>query len=75
VIVKNDEESLRKAVSDVDNLQQVMFELEFEWIRPFWVQGRLHSELNSYWTPKITKLESVWKTLQQKVRTVIDFAN
>ena len=43
-------------------------ELEFEWIRQFWLQGSKHATLNTFWYEHIIQLEDLWKQLESNVR-------
>jgi hypothetical protein len=40
-----------------------MTELEFEWIRQWFVQGKLHSEMHVYWHKPIEHIKKMYKQL------------
>jgi len=56
---------------DVKFAQDVHSEIEFEWIRQFWVQGASHAAHHNYWLPKITELERIWKSFEEKTCDII----
>eukprot|EP00937_MAST-01D_sp_MAST-1D-sp2_P006143 g6143.t1 len=46
--------------------QALLDELEFEWVRQFWLQGRLHSELHRWWLGPIAQLTEQWARLERR---------
>ena len=47
--------------------QFCLSEVEFEWLRQWYVQGTGHAEaLSAWWQPKIGKLEALWARLEQR---------
>ena len=45
-------------------------EMEFDWIKQFWNLGLKHSEINMFWTEKITQLEQLWLKLESDVNSL-----
>lgn len=43
--------------------QNLLTEIEFEWLRQWFVQGERHARLHPYWHQPIKELLSAWKTL------------
>ena len=42
-------------------------EIEFEWLRQWYIQGTNHQQLHMvYWQDKIAELEKIWFKLQEK---------
>lgn len=49
-------------------LLSVWSEVEMEWIRQFWMQGRRHAAMHSYfWRPHLEQMEQQWRSMQQSV--------
>ena len=40
--------------------QSCLSELEFDWIRQWYVQGAAHRDEHGWWGPRIAKLEALW---------------
>ena len=45
--------------------QACLSELEFEWIRQWYVQGAAHRDEHGWWGPRIAKLEALWSQLER----------
>ena len=43
--------------------QQCIMELEFEWIRQFFIQGEAHQAALTWWHSKMAKLVALWRKL------------
>jgi len=56
---------------DVRSQQQLMTEIEFEWIRQWYVQGKLHADLHTYWHEPMKKLEQTFEKIQQFTANLI----
>lgn len=52
----------------VFEIQEIADEIEFEWIRQFWMQGEQHATLNTFWNYHISELEAQWMKLEKKVK-------
>jgi hypothetical protein len=49
-----------------------MNELEFEWIRQFYVQGSKHYELHSWWHKPLIELMDLWLKLSVRTSVMVD---
>lgn len=50
---------------DLRKVGEIAIELEFDWIRMFWVAGQAQADSHSaYWLPAIEQLEEQWRVLQ-----------
>ena len=45
--------------------QSCLSELEFDWIRQWYVQGAAHRDEHGWWGPRIAKLEALWSQLER----------
>jgi alpha-ketoglutarate-dependent dioxygenase FTO len=52
--------------------QLAICDLEFEWIRMFYIQGEKHKNKNLYWCEKFVELLSIWKQLELKTLKTIE---
>ena len=60
--------------SALRSIEELHSELEFEWLRPWGVQGKLHAETHaSYWAPRIGKLHAVWLRLEARTAAHLAF--
>ena len=48
----------------LNTIQALLTELEMEWIRQYWSQGKTHHALHIDWHKPISKLEKSWKALE-----------
>lgn len=60
----------KKLVKEVRSCHQLMTEIEFEWIRQWYIQGKNHSELHHYWVKPIAYLEDVFIKLEKVITYV-----
>ncbi|CAM9870026.1 unnamed protein product, partial [Choristocarpus tenellus] len=51
--------------------QLVLTELEFEWIRQFYIQGRTHYDLHLWWHKPLSDLIGFWVRLEVKTHAVL----
>jgi len=52
----------------VELLLSVWNELEFEWIRMFWIQGTRHARMHAYyWLNHVNQLEVEWRRMQRLI--------
>lgn len=49
----------------------VSFQVEFEWIRQFWFQGRRYRKCTDWWDERMAALEECWKTMKIMVCSTI----
>jgi len=64
-VLEGEEPTLQKRISakHVRSQQQLWTELEFEWIRQWYVQGQEHADLHPYWHKPLEYMETCWKKL------------
>ena len=60
-----------KLVTHVRALQNLMTEIEFEWLRQWYVQGRKHAALHPYWHKPVEVLCNSFLKLEQRSAEVI----
>ncbi|XP_073515485.1 alpha-ketoglutarate-dependent dioxygenase FTO isoform X3 [Phyllobates terribilis] len=51
-------------VKVLQETEEIHNEVEFEWLRQFWFQGKRHSKCSGYWLPAMTKLEEEWRQME-----------
>ena len=51
--------------------QSLLSELEFEWVRQFWVQGQHHADKHAWWLRPIARLTAEWRSLEQRTLATI----
>ena len=51
--------------------QNLLSELEFEWVRQFWVQGQHHADKHAWWLRPIARLTAEWRSLEQRTLATI----
>jgi len=56
---------------NIKAIQTALTEVEFEWIRQFYVQGQIHSDLHVWWHKPLEELLSFWGKLEELTRKVI----
>ena len=57
----------KQLIKEVQACHQLMTELEFEWIRQWYIQGRTHAKLHAYWKKPIMLLEKYYLQLDTAV--------
>lgn len=60
----------KQLIKEVQACHQLMTELEFEWIRQWYIQGRTHARLHPYWKELIKLLEMYHQQLGTVVRCI-----
>ena len=53
----------KKLMKEVRQCLQLLHELEFEWLRMWYVQGRHHADLHPFWHQPIQNMESTFKKI------------
>lgn len=53
--------------------QQLFKEIEFEWLRQWYIQGRLHADLHPYWHKPIKRLEEYVQAMEKNDVILIGF--
>ena len=57
----------KNALKEWSNCFNGLMEIEFEWLRQWYIQGTNHQQLHMvYWQDKIAELEKIWFKLQEK---------
>ncbi len=46
------------------------FQVEFEWLRQYWFQGRRFARFCSWWTKPMEQMEKDWKEMERMVRVM-----
>jgi len=53
--------------------QSLLDEIEFEWIRQWYVQGKRHAEIRkSFWQEQIDSLVKMWKELESRTKSAFE---
>lgn len=52
--------------------QQVLTEIELEWLRQYWIQGKMHDQLRVYWQQPMRQLEEAWYKLERVTKKLVD---
>lgn len=66
-----DDNDKPKVEKELRACNQLITELEFEWIRQWYIQGKLHARLHPYWEDKISYLEECYL----KLHSIVNFIN
>ena len=61
----NNSSKRKQLAKEVRACQQLMTELEFEWIRQWHIQGRHHATLHPYWHIPMQRMKDSYKQLDQ----------
>ncbi|XP_051992288.1 alpha-ketoglutarate-dependent dioxygenase FTO-like [Xyrauchen texanus] len=68
----NDTKSLRSLLpSTLQHIEDIHNEVEFEWLRQYWFQGRRYAPFCSWWTKPIEKLEKDWKEMERMTQLLL----
>ncbi|CAN0357542.1 unnamed protein product, partial [Hapterophycus canaliculatus] len=62
----------RRTLKQWKTEQLTLSELEFEWIRQFYVQGRAHHRLHSWWHEPMQELLRFWSLLEGRTGVVVN---
>lgn len=72
----NDTSSLsgrrKRLVKETRAQQQLLDEIEFEWVRQWYIQGKLHARLHPYWHAPIEELEGWFVELERRTLKTIE---
>ncbi|XP_072169076.1 alpha-ketoglutarate-dependent dioxygenase FTO-like [Diadema setosum] len=67
--------SLRSLDSEAISLaEEVHNEVEFEWLRQFWMQGARHAAERTYWIKPMEELELAWEKMEHMTKLAVDAA-
>ena len=61
----------KKFVKDCRALQKLMTEIEFEWLRQWFVQGKMHADIHPYWHEPIRRLMKAYGALERASLKVV----
>ena len=73
---RDDPKSLSNAMDPqiLRKLGAANMEIEFEWLRMFFLQGKEHMKSHrQYWLPRIEKLEELWSNIDRSIYLSIHF--
>lgn len=59
-------------LEDVELAEDIHTEIEFDWIRQFWVQGSAHADAMVFWRPHMNKLERTWTKAEEMTAWLLD---
>jgi len=65
-------ERRKRLVKETRAQQQLLDEIEFEWLRQWYIQGKLHAELHPYWHKPMDQLEGWFVELERRTLTTIE---
>lgn len=55
----------KKFVKECRACQKLMTEIEFDWLRQWHVQGKMHADIHSYWHEPMTRLMNAYRKLER----------
>ena len=55
----------QQLLKEVRASQKLLTEIEFEWLRQWYIQGQKHAELHPFWQKPVEKLVSAFETLEE----------
>ncbi|KAG1955585.1 alpha-ketoglutarate-dependent dioxygenase FTO [Pimephales promelas] len=56
--------------STLQHIEDIHNEVEFEWLRQYWFQGRRFARFCSWWTKPMEQMEKDWKEMERMVRVM-----
>ncbi|XDV18184.1 hypothetical protein PO909_023937, partial [Leuciscus waleckii] len=56
--------------STLQCIEDIHNEVEFEWLRQYWFQGRRYARFCSWWTKPMEQMEKDWKEMERMVRVM-----
>jgi alpha-ketoglutarate-dependent dioxygenase FTO len=62
-VVESKDEAAVRGAKQLRAQQQLWTELEFEWIRQWYLQGKEHADLHAYWREPLQYMEDCWSKL------------
>jgi alpha-ketoglutarate-dependent dioxygenase FTO len=65
-------ERRKRRVKTTRAQQQLLDEIEFEWLRQWYIQGKLHARLHPYWHKPIEQLEECFVELERHTLATIE---
>uniref|UniRef100_A0A8C5PKD8 Alpha-ketoglutarate-dependent dioxygenase FTO n=1 Tax=Leptobrachium leishanense TaxID=445787 RepID=A0A8C5PKD8_9ANUR len=52
--------------------EEIHNEVEFEWLRQYWFQGKRYLKFSNFWTVPMVELEDHWKQMEAMTRLVLE---
>ncbi|XP_035376793.1 alpha-ketoglutarate-dependent dioxygenase FTO [Electrophorus electricus] len=64
--------SLRSLIlSTLQHIEDIHNEVEFEWLRQYWFQGRRYARFCSWWSKPMERLEADWKQMERMTELLL----
>ncbi|XP_058237899.1 alpha-ketoglutarate-dependent dioxygenase FTO isoform X3 [Hemibagrus wyckioides] len=64
--------SLRSLLlSTLQHIEDIHNEVEFEWLRQYWFQGRRYARFCSWWSKPMERLETDWKQMERMTELLL----
>ncbi|KAI7814708.1 putative alpha-ketoglutarate-dependent dioxygenase FTO, partial [Triplophysa rosa] len=57
--------------STLQHIEDIHNEVEFEWLRQYWFQGRRYARFCSWWTKPMEQLEKDWKEMERMTQLLL----
>ncbi|XP_051946934.1 alpha-ketoglutarate-dependent dioxygenase FTO-like [Xyrauchen texanus] len=57
--------------STLQHIEDIHNEVEFEWLRQYWFQGRRYAPFCSWWTKPMEQLEDAWKEMERMTQLLL----
>uniref|UniRef100_A0A9J7WY82 Alpha-ketoglutarate-dependent dioxygenase FTO n=2 Tax=Cyprinus carpio carpio TaxID=630221 RepID=A0A9J7WY82_CYPCA len=58
--------------SALQRIEDIHSEVEFEWLRQYWFQGRRYARFCSWWTKPMEQMEKDWKEMERMTQLLLD---
>ncbi|XP_016087018.1 alpha-ketoglutarate-dependent dioxygenase FTO isoform X2 [Sinocyclocheilus grahami] len=58
--------------STLQHIEDIHNEVEFEWLRQYWFQGRRYARFCSWWTKPMEQMEKDWKEMERMTQLLLD---
>nr|XP_055061480.1 alpha-ketoglutarate-dependent dioxygenase FTO isoform X1 [Misgurnus anguillicaudatus] len=55
----------------LQHIEDIHNEVEFEWLRQYWFQGRRYARFCSWWTKPMEQLENDWKEMERMTQLLL----
>ncbi|XP_059387799.1 alpha-ketoglutarate-dependent dioxygenase FTO isoform X2 [Carassius carassius] len=57
--------------STLQHIEDIHNEVEFEWLRQYWFQGRRYARFCSWWTKPMEQMEKDWKEMERMTQLLL----
>ena len=61
----------RDGAKQLRSEQSILSEVEFEWLRQYYIQGQRHHELHTWWHGPMEQLRVLWESLERRTAAVL----